>query len=430
MEQYAVQTGFNVWAVVGTAVVVGVLLLAVVLSYLRRVVNPNQVHIVQSSKTTTSYGISTKNGNVYYAWPSWIPVLGVTTVVMPVSNFDLSLNGYEAYDQDKVPFKVDVTSFFMIENTNVAAQRVSSIAELNDQLMSIVQGAVRTILATYTIDDIMLKREIFGDAFTKAVTPQLEGWGVVPVKNLELMDIRDANDSHVIHNIMAKKKSHIEMESRVEVANNNQKAEEAEIAARQEVDLKAINAKQFVDLRDVEAKRVVGEKTADQERTVGLASEKSRQEVAAEQAVTAERDMAVRRVNALRQAEIERDQAAVELDQAGFRADAVVREGTAEATKRKLIFEADNALEVRLQMQKETSIGVAKALAEGGVSLVPKVFIGGNTGEGGESGSSSAIDTLVKIMAMNMATTANIPNDDDDNVTDLLAKATRSYTKK
>jgi flotillin len=41
----------------------------VVAILLRRVVAPNEVHIVQSSKATTSYGKDTQNGNTYYEWP-------------------------------------------------------------------------------------------------------------------------------------------------------------------------------------------------------------------------------------------------------------------------------------------------------------------------------------------------------------------------
>jgi len=47
---------------------------------------------------------------------------------------------------------------------------------------------------------------------------------------MELMDIRDAQGHANIANIMAKKSSHIEMESRTEVAKNRQLAETAEIA--------------------------------------------------------------------------------------------------------------------------------------------------------------------------------------------------------
>jgi flotillin len=405
--------------------VVAALIVVIVLAYLRRVVDPNQVHIVQSAKATTSYGISTPNGNVYYSIPAWVPKWGITTVILPVSNFDLSLNNYDAYDQDRVPLVADVAAFFRIEDTNVAAQRVSSIAELEGQLKLIVQGAIRTILASHTIDQIMMERDTFGDSFTKAVAPELQGWGVIPVKNLELMDIRDSADSQVIQNIMAKKKSQIEMESRVEVAGNHKQAEQAEIEARKEVDLAAIDAKQLVDVRDidakqkvdqqgieanrvvdlqdVEAKRLVGEATADTERTVGMANEKSKQDVAEAAAVTAEKDMSVKRVNTVRDAEITRDQAAIDLEEAGYRADAVVKEGTAEAEKRKLIFEADNALEIRLDYQMKTSVGVAEAIANGGQALVPEVYIGGGDGE---SGPSDATQTLGKLMTLQLAQNA------------------------
>lgn len=47
---------------------------------LRRVVPTNMVHIVQSAKTTTSYGSGKTNGNVYYQWPSFLPVIGVDNI--------------------------------------------------------------------------------------------------------------------------------------------------------------------------------------------------------------------------------------------------------------------------------------------------------------------------------------------------------------
>ena len=196
----------------------------------RRVVETNEVHIVQASRSTKSYGKDTPNGNTYYEWPHWFPVIGITKIVMPVSVFDLRLEAYEAYDVGRVPFVVDIVAFFRINDSNLAAQRVESFAELHTQLLAIVQGAVRTILASHDIDKIMLERSIYGEQFTFAVKDQLESWGVVPVKNIELMDIRDATDNLVVHNIMEKKKSLIEMESRREVAENMKVAEIAEIA--------------------------------------------------------------------------------------------------------------------------------------------------------------------------------------------------------
>ncbi len=67
--------------------IIGIVLLIAVIKLifwtlsLRRVVTTNEVHIVQSSKLTTSYGKDTNNGNTYYEWPSWLPVIGVTKIV-------------------------------------------------------------------------------------------------------------------------------------------------------------------------------------------------------------------------------------------------------------------------------------------------------------------------------------------------------------
>ncbi|PCJ99533.1 MAG: hypothetical protein COA45_05720 [Zetaproteobacteria bacterium] len=272
--------------------------------FLRRVVPTNEVHIVQSTKRTRSYGKDTKNGNTYYEWPSWVPVYGITKIVMPVSVFDLTLNAYEAYDVGRVPFVVDIVAFFRIDDSNLAAQRVESFRELESQLLSIVQGAVRTILASHDIDKIMLERSIYGEQFTIAVKDQLTSWGVVPVKNIELMDIRDAPENRVVHNIMEKKKSLIEMESRKEVAENIKEAEIAEIDALRER-----------DIRDQQAKQAVGERTAEKEKAIGIANEHARQDIKEQQRITKEKEMAVIQVNDVKRAEITKAMNVVKADE-------------------------------------------------------------------------------------------------------------------
>src|SRR4051812_10550166 len=64
-------------AIGSLAVVVAIVVIGIVAIMLRCVVPTNEVHLVQSSKTTTSYGNDTKNGNTYYEWPSWLPILGI-----------------------------------------------------------------------------------------------------------------------------------------------------------------------------------------------------------------------------------------------------------------------------------------------------------------------------------------------------------------
>jgi len=54
------------------------------------------------------------------------------------SIFSINLEDYEAYDKNKVLFKVDIMAFFKIDNSSIAAQRISSFTELKEQLRNIL----------------------------------------------------------------------------------------------------------------------------------------------------------------------------------------------------------------------------------------------------------------------------------------------------
>ncbi|MDR1148306.1 MAG: hypothetical protein LBK66_06700 [Spirochaetaceae bacterium] len=316
---------------------------------LRRIVPSNTVHIIQRSKTTVSYGVGQSAGNVYYKWPTWLPLLGVTVRELPVSNFDLDLNSYEAYDKNRLPFTVDVKAFFRISDTNQAAQKVENMAELHDHLAGIVQGSVRSIMAKSDLESIMQERSIYGEQFTTDVKEELAQWGVLPVKNIELMDIKDAKDSNVIQNIMAKKKSEIEKESRITVALNRQKAQEAEIESTKEVEVKKAAAAQ-----------ASGEAVAKSEQAVGIAKQRADQAIAEESKVTAEKTMAVSQVNTVRTAEIEKEAAIVsankqkEIVSIGADADKYQREVQAQAQKSVIEIEAE-AKKTAVEREAEAS---------------------------------------------------------------------------
>lgn len=273
---------------------------------LRRVVPTNMVHTVQTGKSTTSYGRGRPSGNVYYEWPSWFPKIGVTVMRMPESVFEVTLKDYEAYDSARLPFMVDVTSFFRIANSETAAQRTSSFEELKVQLEQVVQGAVRRVLATNALEEIMHQRSTLGQQFTEEVDKGVEEWGAQTVKMVEFMDIRDSKNqkSTVIHDIMAKDQARISQESRVKVAEHNRIATLAEIVAKQEIDTK-----------DEEAKQIVGIREAQRLQEVGIAKEKSNQSVEQEKKATKMNEMAVFEVETTRKAEIAKKAAEIRADQ-------------------------------------------------------------------------------------------------------------------
>jgi len=272
---------------------------------LRRIVPTNVVHIVQRGDKTVSYGVG-KGSNVYYEWPKWLPQFGVMVRELPVSNFDIDLAKYSAYDKDRVPFVVDVKAFFHIENTNKAAEKVESFAELKGQLENVVQGAVRSILAKSKLEEIMEERSLFGVQFTEAVNADLANWGVASIKNIELMDVRDSEGSNVIHQIMAKRMSAIDMESRTEVAKNTKLAEQAELTAQQEVDVTKAETEKIAGEAQAKSLQAIGIAKAEATKKAGIAEQQSISDIAQAERATAEQQMEVVKVNEIKQAEIDK----------------------------------------------------------------------------------------------------------------------------
>jgi flotillin len=158
-------------------------------------------------------------------------------------------------------------------------------------------------MAKAKLEDIMEERSVYGQQFTDEVKDQLQEWGVVAVKNIELMDIRDSKDSNVIENIMAKKKSEIEKDSRITVATNRKLAQEAEIEAEREVEVK-----------QADKEKVVGEKSAERDQMIGIANEKAKQQIAQQAEETAKKELAVEKVRQVTTATIKQEKETIDAE--------------------------------------------------------------------------------------------------------------------
>lgn len=344
------------WLPMMVVALVATVVIVIVMTYLRRVVPTNAVHIVQSGRKTVSYGKDRPAGNVYYAWPTWMPRLGVQVTSLPTSVYSLSLKDYPGYDKGRVPFLIDIIGFFRLDDPAIAAERIATFDELKNQMTGILQGAIRSILASSEIEAILEGRAQFGEMFTHAVDEQLKNWGITSVKTIELMDIRDAQGSQVIDNIMAKKKSLINSQSRIEVAANMQAAETREIEAKRQVELSRQEAEQQVGIR-----------TAEKNQQVGIAQQTAEQQVKESMKVTAEKDMAVLQVKNVRSAEIAREVEVVAADQA--RQVTVIN---AEASKSAAITVAEGDLQKAiLHAQGVEAEGKAKGAAEQASLMAP-----------------------------------------------------------
>ena len=336
----------------------GVIVFFYILS-LRRIVPTNVVHIVQRGDKTVSYGVG-KGSNVYYEFPKWLPKIGVMVRVLPVSNFDIDLIKYSAYDKDRVPFVVDVKAFFHIADTNKAAEKVESYEELKKQLENVVQGAVRSILAKSKLEEIMEERSVFGDKFTESVKADLENWGVSSIKNIELMDVRDSEGSNVIHQIMAKRMSAIDMESRTEVAKNTKLAEQAELSARQEVDVTKAETERIAGEAKAKSSQAIGIARAEATKKAGIAEQASISDIAQAERATREQQMEVIKVEQIKQAEIDKEKAIINAEQEKKRI-----EIEAEAGK----FRVETDAAARLESQRKDAEGV-KSIGEAEAAII------------------------------------------------------------
>lgn len=332
---------------------------------LRRIVPTNVVHIVQRGNKTVSYGVG-KGSNVYYEFPSWLPKIGVMVRVLPVSNFDIDLAKYSAYDKDRVPFVVDVKAFFHIADTNKAAEKVESFDELRKQLENVVQGAVRSILAKSKLEEIMEERSIFGEKFTESVKGDLSNWGVEPIKNIELMDVRDADGSNVIHQIMAKRMSAIDMESRTEVAKNTKMAQQAELMAKQEIDVTKAETERVAGEAQARSMQAIGIAKAEATKKAGIAEQQSISDIAQAERATAEQQMEVVKVQQVKQAEIDKEKEVIKAEMLKRKI-----EIQAEADK----FQVETQAVAKLEAQKKDAQGIqvvgeaeAKIIAAKGTS--------------------------------------------------------------
>ena len=150
---------------------------------------------------------------------------------------------------------------------------------------------------------------------------------------------------------MEKKKSEIEKESRIEVANNLKLAQIAEI-----------EAVQATEVKQQDANKIVGLKTVENEREVAISKELANQLIKDQEKITKEKEMEVVRVKDVKEAEIkkqveivraEQDQRKIEID-AEARKNAKIKD--AEAIKENQILVA--------QGDKEKQFLAAAALLE------------------------------------------------------------------
>lgn len=172
------------------------------------------------------------------------------------------------------------------------------------------------------------------------------------------MDIRDADGSNVIHQIMAKRMSAIDMESRTEVAKNKKFALQAELEAQKEIDVTKAETERIAGESQARSKQAIGIAQAESSKQSGIAEQQAISEIAKSERLTAEQKMEVVKVNQIKQAEIDKEKAIIKTEQEKRQIEIV-----AEANKFKVETEALAQLEAK-KREAEAIKNVGEAQAE------------------------------------------------------------------
>ena len=224
---------------------------------------------------------------------------------MPLYVFDIKLETYQAYDNGKIPFDVDVTAFFVIKEAEQAAKRVADFDELRNQLREIVKWSVRKTLAQYDIQEIMEARWDLADKFYQEIMNAVKEWWV-ELKNIEFMDIIDAEWFEVIRNLLEKKRKTIETESEKQVALKNKEREIVEAEARKEAEIKRIESEKEAKLAQIEADKLTRTQEVEKEKLVKLQEEEAKKQVYEKQKETKQKELDIKLLEEEKKAEIQK----------------------------------------------------------------------------------------------------------------------------
>lgn len=275
-----------------------------------KVVGPNEAHVIvfmgRGRKVKSPAQVNGVDGKTSYFF---VPFL-MKRYVMPLTNVKLDIKDILLNDKEMAPFECDVVTWLHIQDPVKAAERLDFnsgdvFGSLHQDLTAIVQAIARAASMKQEILDIMRDRATFSKGVTAEVDPVLQSWGVQLV-NLEVNDIRDQEGSQVIQNYEAMRKAQVQSLARIQVAQRDREAVEAEQDNRQKAETAKANSEKTFTSSQI-----------DRDTTIGIKNQEKEQQVAVAAAKTNEQKVAALRVSTVGQANVTKEAAVVEAEGRG-----------------------------------------------------------------------------------------------------------------
>lgn len=349
--------------VVWILIILGIILLAlfVIAAALRTVVPPNRSHVVIQGKKMRvfcphpDYNKTSGGQSTYYKIPSWFPLYGMKVRILDLEMLEIKVPNFVAFDEGRARFECDIVAFVVVKDPVRASMRMPSIKEMTGQVSQILQATTRESTTKKTVRQTINDRAGIIKMIRPIFTEAVEDWGLA-LKDIELVEFKDAPKSQVISDLSSIKEKEINTEMREKNADQDMKARVKEAETRETAQIREIQQEEVVAKREQEKNKLVfaKEKEAkEQELEVVKVEmvktqkiEKEQQEVLAEQ----EKMVALIEANKLKDVEeINKEQKLldgegdkVRLQQIAIGEASPIREtGTAEADVIKLKYEAE-----------------------------------------------------------------------------------------
>jgi len=404
------------------AIIVAILLIAF---SLYTVVPADYAHVVvQSGKTRVfssdeKYSKGSKYSSdgkaAYFRIPSFIPGFGMNVHEMSLKILPINVPDFKAFDIDRARFLCDIMAYVAVTDPVEAAKRFAGeMKEVEEQVSKVVQATTRDSTTKKTVREIINDREGIIAEIKEPLSKAIANWGLA-LKDIELVEFKDADGTHVIADISSIIEEQINSEARQKNAEQKKLARLKEAIADEIAKKREIERDEEVSKREQQKSKLVAEKeklALAEQLEVTKVDKVKNQEIEKEKArVLAEQERVVARIDAEKQKEVEaiikekkrlegegdrvrreeqaKGEAAPVREVGGAEADIILKKLQAEAKGKDDLQKALNqfgdaairALVAELIVEKDKEVGIAGAEALKYADL--KVFAGGKDSESG-----------------------------------------------
>lgn len=321
-----------------------------------RIVPPSEAHLVVTPwgrwVASPDESVATKGRKAYFAIPILFAIrrLDVTIKELVVTQ--------DTYEKNQARYEVKSSIKYRITDVMTAAERYINDEALQKQLTEVVKASVRAITVKYEVQDARANKHLMSEEILKQIKDDMGQWGLTLV-NFQLIDFQDTAESKII----------------------------SDISKRREVEIQAITRERNAEkikqarMKEAEADEKAQEREIKRDEIVGMKEQNKIQQIAEQEKLAREKEYEVKRVMAVKQAEIDKEAEMVvkekkQLEGEGDRLKAEqVAKGDAAPIREKGYAEADAKEKLQDALNKFKSEAIRALVAEQVVSMQENVGI-------------------------------------------------------